>query len=333
MNTNPREVEGFIKEEYKRYQVRTSIHHWQLRDMITTSTNPGEIIYAHSNTINLLNTNMQKTHTIVKNLVFNPTSICYGHGMVAVGGQRSQLVIKNLFSGAEKRICTGGSINNGVEIFDHFGDIRVLVCNNDETIKEYSLSNMKRQSVLIHKAPVNSCSISPDKKLLATVGDNNEVSLFSVEQERYKPIRTMKATNDASFKVSWSPSSTYLAASTQDGYVCVYDIRNTEQKVATIPSIQSPLVKGACRNVKFCPHISLDLLAFTEHVSHFTIVDIRDFSKKQSIALSSADTDRHISGMAFSPDGHSLYIGTEMLIFEFEINTLNRRLFQTGEFN
>ncbi|KAI5172441.1 hypothetical protein NEFER03_1544 [Nematocida sp. LUAm3] len=330
MNHPPREIEGIIREEYKKYQVRTSIHHWQLRDMVTTTTKLNEVIYTHSNTINLLNTETQKSHTIVKNLVFNPTSICYGHGLVAIGGQRSQLVVKNITTGFEKRICTGGSINNGVEIFDHFGDIRVLVCNNDETIKEYSINSMKKHSVIMHKAPVNSCAVSPDGKLLATVGDNNEVSLFSIGKEKYRLVKSMKATNDASFKVSWSPSSLYLAASTQDGYICIYDIRNTAQKISTIPSIQSPLVKGACRNVKFCPTISMDLLAFTEHVSHFTLVDTRDFTRKQSIALASPDADRHISGMAFSPNGESLFIGTEMLIFEFEIDTLKRRLFQIG---
>ncbi|KAI5186380.1 hypothetical protein NEHOM01_1434 [Nematocida homosporus] len=328
MQNTPREIEGILKEEYKKYQVRTSIHHWQLRDMITTTTKFGEVVYAHSNTINLLNTETQKSHTLVKNLVFNPTSICYGHGMVAIGGQRSQLVIKNIATGAEKRICTGGSINNGVEIFDHFGDLRVLVCNNDETIKEYSLGAMRKSAVLMHKAPVNSCAVSPDGRFLATVGDNNDVNLFSIGRDRYKLKTTMKATNDASFKVSWSPSSTYLAASTQDGYVCIYDIRNTAKKISTISSMQSPLVKGACRNVKFCPKISMDLLAFTEHVSHFTLVDTRDFTKKQSIALASPETDRHISGMAFSPCGESLFVGTEMLIFEFEIDSLRRRLHQ-----
>jgi len=328
-----REVEGFIREEYKKYQVRTSIHHWQLRDMVTTSSNPNEIIYAHSNTVNLLNTSTQKTHTLMKNLVFNPTSMCYGHGIVAIGGQRSQLLTKNIQTGAEKRICTGGTINNGLEIFSHFGDTRVLVCNNDETIKEYSIYNMKRHSVLVHKAPVNSCSVSPDGKILATVGDTNEISLFSIDQEKYRLIKTMKGTNDASFKVSWSPSSVYLAVSTQDGYVCVYDIRNTEEKLAKIPSTQTPLVKGACRNVKFSPNIALDLLAFTEHVSHFTLVDARDFSKKQTIALTPPETDKHISGLAFSCLGDKLYVGTEMIVFEFDVDTTARRLFQTGQLN
>lgn len=329
-----RECSGFIREEYKKYQIRTSIHHWQLRDMVASTSDPNEILYVYGNSINMLNTRTQRAYSVASNLLFNPTTICYKDGLLGVGGQRSQLIIKSMQTGTERKISTGGSINNGLEIFSHFGDSRILVCNNDETIKEYSINTMKRCSVIMHQSPVNSCAVSYNGKLLATVGDSNEVSIYSVGDEKYPLIKKMKAMNDASFKVSWSPSSVYLAASTQDGYVCVYDIRNMNGKIETIPSIQGPLVKGACRNVKFCPDRSMDLLVFTEHVSHFTVVDARDFTKKQSIAVSGTGGDRHISGMAFGgEEGRKLYIGTEMNMFEFEIDDISRRVFQTEQLN
>lgn len=328
-----RECNGFIKEEYKKYQVRTSIHHWQLRDMISTTTDPNEVLYVYANSINILNTKTERTYTISRNLLFNPTAICYNDGIVGVGGQRGQLFIKNIHTGTDRKIATGGSINNGLEIFSHFGDKRVLVCNNDETIKEYSIDTMRRFSTISHQSPVNSCAVSNDGKFLATVGDSNEVSIYSVGREKYSLVKKVKAMNDASFKVSWSPSSIYLAVSTQDGYVCIYDIRNMQQKIQVIPSIQGPLVKGACRNVKFCPDTTMDLLVFTEHVSHFTVVDIRDFSKRQSIAVSGSGGDRHVSGLAFGEEGRRLYIGTEMMIYEFEIDIVGRRLFQSADLN
>ncbi|KAI5190389.1 hypothetical protein NEMIN01_1013 [Nematocida minor] len=328
-----RECTGFIKEEYKKYQVRTSIHHWQLRDMISSTNEPSKVLYVYGNSINMLNTKTERAHSVSRNLLFNPTAICYNDGIVAAGGQRSQLFIKNIQTGIDRKVSTGGSINNGLEIFSHFGDKRILVCNNDETIKEYSIGSMRRCSVLTHQSPVNSCSVSYDGSMLATVGDSNEISLYSIGKEKYSLIKKLKAVNDASFKVSWSPSSIHLAASTQDGYICVYDIRNMNGKIKTIPSIQGSLVKGACRNVKFCPDSSMGLLVFTEHVSHFTVVDVRDFSKKQSIAVSGAGGDKHISGLAFGEDGRQMYIGTEMNIFEFEIDDIKRRLFQSGEVN
>ncbi|EIJ87711.1 hypothetical protein NEPAR06_0862 [Nematocida parisii] len=328
-----RECEGIICEEYRKYQVRTSIHHWQLRDMISGTNNPNEVVYVYANSINVLNTKSEKIHTISRNLVFNPTAICYNDEIVGVGGQRSQLYIKNIATGADKKITTGGSINNGLEIFSHFGDKRILVCNNDETVKEYSIDNMRRCSIIEHDSPVNNCSVNASGRILATVGDSNEVSIYTVGREKYPLIKKMKAMNDASFKVSWSPSGVYLAASTQDGYVCVYDIRNMNEKIQAIRSVQGSLVKGACRNVKFCPDSSMDLLVFTEHVSHFTVVDIRDFSKRQSIAVTGTTGDKHISGLSFGEDGRKLYIGTEMVIYEFGLNLFNRRLFQSGSLN
>lgn len=327
--SEPQEVNNFVLEDYKKYQVRTSIHHWQLRDMLTTSDLTGEIIYTHSNTLNLLSTKTQKTRALLRNLVFNPTSMCYGHGLVALGGQRSQLVVKNIKTGEEQRTNTGGSINNAVEISRHDDDLRILICNNDETIKAFSIDTMSRVAVLLHKVPVNNCAVSPDGKYLASVCDNNEVNLFAVEKGNYRQVKSMTTMNDASFKVSWNATSTLFAASTQDGYVCVYDVRGSG-KLAVIPSRQSPLVKGACRNVKFCMRSCMDILAFTEHVSHFTIVDTRTFEKKQCIALASPDMDKHISGVAFSPCGEFLYVGTEMTLFEFGIDSAVRRAFPSG---
>jgi WD40 repeat protein len=323
------EVGNFVAEDYRKYQIKTSIHHWQLRDMIATSEAPGEVIYTHSNTLNILSTKIQKTRTVIKNLVFNPTSMCYGHGFVALGGQRSQLVVKNMQTGEEQRTATGGSINNAVEISRHDSDLRILVCNNDETVKIFSLDSLTRISVLVHKVPVNNCSVSPDGKFLATVCDNNEVNLFAVERGTYKYVRSMPTMNDAAFKVSWNATSMLFAVSTQDGYVCVYDVRGSG-KMAAISSRQTPLVKGACRNVKFCMRSCIDVLAFTEHVSHFTVVDTRTFEKKQCVALSSPEMDKHISGIAFSSCGEHLYVGTEMNLFEFGVDTAVRRAFPSG---
>ncbi|KAI5138729.1 hypothetical protein NEAUS04_2190 [Nematocida ausubeli] len=328
-----RECEGIVCEEYRKYQVKTSIHHWQLRDMISSTNDQNEILYVYGNSINILHTKSQKIHSVTRNMQFNPTAVCYNNNIIAAGGQRSQLYIKNMQTGTDKKVSTGGSINNGLEIFCNYGDTRVLVCNNDETIKEYSIDTMRRCSIISHDAPVNNCAVSDNGKILATVGDSNEISIYSIGREKYPLISKVKTMNDASFQVSWSPSDTYLAASTQDGYVCVYDIRNMKDKIETIRSVQGPLVKGACRNVKFCPDSAMDLLVFTEHVSHFTVVDVRDFSKRQSITVTGTTGDKHISGMAFGENGSKLYIGTEMVIYEFGMNIFSRRLFQTGGVN
>lgn len=71
------------------------------------------------------------------------------------------------------------------------------------------------------------------------------------------------ASNDAGFSCAWNQSSEKFAVASQDGYVCVWDVRSTE-KLVKMATTQNPQVKGACRCVKFSPSGSMDLLAFSE---------------------------------------------------------------------
>ncbi len=118
--------------------------------------------------------------------------------------------------------------------------------------------------------------------------------------------------------------SSYSAAMTSSNTAASSFLNRDPMKLAVIPSAQNPQVKGAVRSVKFSPSPSIDLLAFTEHVSYFNIIDARtfDLNSKQSIRLGTIinfsfdyiignqGADSHISGSAFSPDSRSLFIGT-----------------------
>ncbi len=70
--------------------------------------------------------------------------------------------------------------------------------------------------------------------------------------------------NDAGFSCAWNQSSEKFAVASQDGFVSVWDIRNTGSKIAKLGSKQNPQVKGACRSVKFSPTGSIDLLLYSE---------------------------------------------------------------------
>lgn len=77
----------------------------------------------------------------------------------------------------------------------------------------------------------------------------------------------------------------------------------------------------------------MDLLAFSEHVSYVNLVDARTFNDRQSIRVSPLGSDQHISGIAFSPDSHSMYVGLEHSMLQYEIDTLSRRCFPEGNLN
>jgi WD40 repeat protein len=158
----------------------------------------------------------------------------------------------------------GGSINNAMCISNHLGSTRLLICNNDETIKVLSLPHLQRITTITLPTAVNYCSVSPDGKKMIAVGDSNQVYLYDISYSGgYSKIATLTTTSDAGFSCAWNQSSEKFAVACQDGFVCVWDVRSSE-KLAKLGSKQNPQVKGACRCVKFSPTGSIDLLMYSE---------------------------------------------------------------------
>lgn len=242
----------------------------------------------------------------------------------------------------------GGAINNCVHIAKHSGFTRLFVCNNDETIKIYDLPSMDLVKTIRLSAAVNGgkgdweslgplpnisiglVSVSPDGSKMIAVGDSNQVNIFNIDAcGNYDQIGILSTSKDAGFSCSWDQSSTKFAVGCQDGYVCVWDIRSSK-KLAQIASTQ-PNGRGAVRSVKFSQKGSLDLLAFTEHTSYVNVVDARTFDGRDSIRVGSGETN--LTGLAFSDSGSSLFLGTEQVIMEYDINTRKRRISASGQLN
>jgi WD40 repeat protein len=137
------------------------------------------------------------------------------------------------------------------------------------------------------------------------------------------------AVKDAAFSVSWDSSSTRFATACQDGFVCVWDVRHLGRKLAQIPAFQRSQ-KGACRVVKFSQSGSVDLLAFSEHATYFNVVDARTFECQQSIRVAPQGIDLHLTGLSFSPDSDSIFVGIEQAVLEYPIDLISRRSFPTG---
>ena len=158
----------------------------------------------------------------------------------------------------------GGSINNAMCLYKHNGQDRLLICNNDESIKVFSLPDLERLHTIQFPTAVNYASVSPDGKKLIAVGDSPQAFMYNITSSGdYVKTATLTASSDAGFSCAWNQSSEKFAVASQDGFVSVWDIRSTE-KLAKIKSTQNPQVKGACRCVKFSPSGSMDLLMFSE---------------------------------------------------------------------
>ncbi|EIE90389.1 hypothetical protein RO3G_15100 [Rhizopus delemar RA 99-880] len=146
---------------------------------------------------------------------------------------------------------------------------------------------------------------------MVAVGDDNRVLLFNVSYSgNYELTQTMAVSKDANFSVAWNHASDKFAVSSQDGSVHVWD-----------PSI----TKGAARCVKFTQSGAIDLLAFTEHVSHVHIIDARTFDGEQTIKILSTAYDAPLSGLCFSTDS-----SLDHAILDFNIDTCSRKRFPGG---
>jgi WD40 repeat protein len=216
---------------------------------------------------------------------------------------------KYLFRLAQTTV--GGSINNALSISKLVGgeSTRIYICNNDETIKVYSLPDLQRITNINLPTAVNYASVSPDGTKLVAVGDSPQVFIYEIGSSgSYQRIATLNGSNEASFSCAWNQSSDKFAVASQDGFVSIWDVRSSE-KLVRLGAKQNPQVKGACRSVKFTSSGSIDLLMYSEHVSYINVVDARSFNERQVIRVAPPNTDQHIAGITFSPDSKSAFVG------------------------
>ncbi|KAI9291225.1 WD40 repeat-like protein [Neoconidiobolus thromboides FSU 785] len=303
----------------------------QLRDLISCPGDENEIYYVNHYSVLKYNCKTHITTPVLKYLTFEPASITIGKGYLAVGGQRAQLTLRHLRTNWSVYTSVSGSINNSLSIYDHYGKTRLLVCNNDESIKIYSLPDFVKVECLRFPTAVNHASVSPDGTKLVAVGDTNEIFLYNIRGDDYQLMHVLQGSNDSGFSCAWKNSSEVFASAFQDGFVHVWDLRSTKS-IAKFCSKQSPS-KGAARCVKFSTTGSIDLMAFSEHMSYFNIVDARTFNSHEVVRVAPEGYDLNIAGLCFSPSSKSIFIGLENSIQQYDIDTRSRRSFSDCSFN
>ena len=301
----------------------TTIQHWQLRDLVASSDNSSEVYCVNGEKVMLYSTRTQSSK-LVQQLNYQPTSMTVAHGFLATGGTKSELDVFSLTEGTICKNYVGGNVNNALHIGqDCSGELRLFLSNNDKTVKVFSLPSMTVIVTLTFPIAINYASLSPDGKFLVAVGDSNQTHLYSaVQNSGYQRIRTFSEATDSGMCCAWNSSGMCFASASQDGSVCVWDLRST--KVLAKLQTQD---KNACRVVKFSSGLT-DLMAFSEHHSRFHIVDARTFAYEQVV---SAAPERDISGLCFTPNGSKVYscIGDNLL--EYDVDQTSRRSFPDGE--
>ncbi|KAJ1892270.1 hypothetical protein LPJ66_006448 [Kickxella alabastrina] len=287
---------------------------------------------------------------VLGDLEFDPVSMAISGDYIVVGGQRAELAVGRLSEPGNLTVVrSGGSINNfdsvtNLNITGEHDVPRLLVCNNDHSVRLLALPNLDLLTELRFPTAVNYAAISPDGTKMCVVGDSNEVFLFHKRGDTFEKIATLIASNDASFSCDWSQNSKQFAVGSQDGYATVWDIRS-QQKMVQLETFQHGRSRGACRNVKFSPSGSVDLLAFSEHTGYVNIVDTREFARRQvlSVAILGSQTvgvenaspeagmhDLQITGMRFAADSSALFVGLEQSILEYTVDQVGRHSFASS---
>ncbi|RKP09441.1 WD40-repeat-containing domain protein [Thamnocephalis sphaerospora] len=299
-----------------KYSLRLSIQHWQLRDLLHCPFTRDELFFVNQTNVLRFNPYCEETSSAMKNLSFSPVSVAIGCGYIAAGGQRSQLSIRELDRNWSMDTQVGGTINNALYISHHLDQDRIVVCNNDQTIKAFTLPDLHKVATVQLPVAVNHATISPDSKTMVAVGDSDEIFIFDVRSGGYFHTSTLKGAEDAGFSTAWNRAGDQFAVASQDGQVSVWDIRSSK-RLASFACVQQPSrVRGAARCVKFSQAGAVDLLAFSEHVNYVSVVDARTYQDRQAVSVSS-NSDQHIAG-------------TENTVCEFNVDVLARHRFAHG---
>lgn len=121
-------------------------------------------------------------------------------------------------------------MNNALHIGkDNSGELRLFLSNNDKTVKVFSLPSMTVIVTLTFPIAINYASLSPDGNFLVAVGDSNQTYLYSaVQNSGYQRIRTFSEASDSGMCCAWNSSGMCFASASQDGSVCVWDLRSTK---------------------------------------------------------------------------------------------------------
>lgn len=320
-----------------------SIHHWQLRDLVTCGRDGSCVYYIKDRSVEGLWRHTGQTWK-VDEINFSPVSMTSGHGYVACGGNEGELYLGELGGNPLEKVHNAfkvsieGKINNSLEMYKSASDIRILIANNDNSVKSFSIATQSVICSVDVPKPVNYSSMSVDGNSVLAVGDTNQGWMFDVRA----PHEFVKTGNfgvswDAGFSCAWNRHGDRIAVAAQEGYCRVWDVRALKRPLGEFRCHQYPEEIGACRNVKFSKGYDADLLVFAEQHNYVHVVDMRNL-EEQCFRVSRGDDDvtgrYNIGGISLDPQLRNLFVGTkDGGLFEYKINLSDYRKIEEGEIN
>ncbi|EEB08996.1 WD40/YVTN repeat-like protein [Schizosaccharomyces japonicus yFS275] len=325
--------------ETKRFDVRVSVNHQQLKNLISTQPTgePSDPVYfTNSYFIWSLYPHSGAIKQIGGMLKYKPLCLLGSCGYVVSGGPLNGQVDFWAPNGSHTFMELGGTYNNGVAIHRRNCDQKAesLVCNNDHTIKILNLDDKSLTNLLYFPVNMNHASVSNDGRFMVCVGDSPDVFIYDIDRSgSFHHQSTSRAdTHEGSFCTSISADNRLIACASEDSTISIFDIRQLG-RVLESRSCQRPSPFGSIRSCHFSPPNAgpLDLLLYSEGYNIVHLLDTRNFCEKtfsiQALESTTIGANVEVSGTCFSDDGSRLYVASPSCIYEWDIEKRNRLCF------
>ncbi|CAF2107235.1 unnamed protein product [Brassica napus] len=229
------------------------------------------------------------------------SSLAVKDGMVVAGGFSGELICKHLdrpgVSFCYRLASEENAITNSVNIHrNSSGALHFMASSNDGGVRNFDMETYQLVQHFHYPWPVNHSSVSPDGKLVTIVGDDPDGLL--VDSNNGETVGRLYGHLDYSFASAWHPDGVTFATGNQDKTCRVWDVRNLSKSVAILKGNL-----GAIRSIKFTSDGQYMAMAEAADFVHIYNTNT-GYMKEQEI-----DFFGEISGISFSPDTESLFIG------------------------
>ncbi|TYG72184.1 hypothetical protein ES288_D05G459200v1 [Gossypium darwinii] len=221
--------------------------------------------------------------------------------LLVAGGFQGELICKHLdrpgISFCFRTTYDDNAITNSVEIYvTPSGAVHFTASNNDCGVRDFDMEKYQLSKHFHFLWPVNHTSLSPDGKLLIIVGDNPDIML--VDSDTGETVMPLRGHLDFSFASAWHPDGVTFATGNQDKTCRIWDVRNLSKSIAVLKGNL-----GAIRSIRYTSDGKY--MAMAEPADFVHVYDVKSgYENEQEI-----DFFGEISGLSFSPDTESLFIG------------------------
>ncbi|KZV56326.1 hypothetical protein F511_00323 [Dorcoceras hygrometricum] len=298
--------------------VKSTILHFQLRNLVWATSKHDVYLMSHFSVIHWSSLTCSKSEVLnvsghvapcekhPGNLVegFNQTQVstlAVKDKLLVAGGFQGELICKYVdrpgISYCTRITYDDNAITNAVEICTtSSGAVHFIASSNDCGVRDFDMETFQLSKHFRFPWPVNHTSLSPDGKLLIIVGDD-PVGIL-VDSRSGKAIASLHGHLDHSFASMWRPDGVTFSTGNQDKTCRIWDIRNLANSVTVLKGNL-----GAIRSIRYTSDGRFMAMAEPADFVHVFDVD-SGYEKEQEV-----DFFGEISGISFSPDTESLFVG------------------------